>query len=214
MLNELGQPNLAVEKPPALRQVADPSMESPLIEMKRDGHNPFSANYAGKLALQERPFLDLVTLRGEKDDPRFATVIRDKLGGELPITANTFRDGESYRVIWLGPDEWLAQSRKPQRASIEACILASFADLFASAVDVSSGYTTLSLSGRHAAEALARGCPLDLHPSVFGPGQCAQSYFFKAAILLLATGPEQWELVVRRSFAEYVVSMLVDTVGA
>ena len=37
----------------------------------------------------------------------------------------------------------------------------------------------LHLSGAPVREVLAQGCPLDLHPSVFGAGQCAQSHFFK-----------------------------------
>lgn len=214
MLNELGGQNLAVAERATQHQIAHPSKESPLIGLQRDGHTLFSASYVGKLELKERPFLDLVTLRGDKNDPRFSKVIRDEVGCELPLNANTFSRGDSYRVIWLGPDEWLAQSRTPQPASIEPRVTASLAGLFSSAVDVSSGYTTLSLSGAYASEALARGCPLDLHPSVFKPGKCAQSYFFKASILVVATQAEQIELVVRRSFAAYVVSILRDTVSA
>ena len=73
-----------------------------------------------------------------------------------------------------------------------------------------SGYTVLEISGAQAREALARGCPLDLHPRVFKTGQCAQSHFFKTAIVLAPTGDERMDLVVRRSFADYFCRILLD----
>lgn len=59
-------------------------------------------------------------------------------------------------------------------------------------------------------DVLARGCPLDLHPRVFKPGQCAQSHYFKTSIVLVPTGDDAFEIVLRRSFADYFVRIMLD----
>ena len=58
---------------------------------------------------------------------------------------------------------------------------------------------------------LAKGCPVDLHPSVFDVGQCAQSHLAKAPILLRQVDREPtFEIIVRRSFADYFWTWLED----
>ena len=58
-------------------------------------------------------------------------------------------------------------------------------------------------------EALAQGCPLDLHPRAFKVGQSAGSVFFKASVWLWQTGDEPtFEVLVRRSFQNYAWEML------
>jgi sarcosine oxidase subunit gamma len=57
---------------------------------------------------------------------------------------------------------------------------------------------------------LARGCPLDLHPRVLARGQCVQSHYFKASIVLVPLGSDSYEIVVRRSFADYFCRILLD----
>ena len=46
------------------------------------------------------------------------------------------------------------------------------------------------MAGDKVRAVLQKGCPLDFHPKVFTPGQCAQSHFFKAGVVLrpLANG--------------------------
>src|SRR3546814_1764883 len=116
----------------------------------------------------------------------------------------------SYALWWLGPDEWLAQSTDAIPARLEGELRARLDNLFAATVDVTSSYTTILLSGKHAGDVINKGCPLDLHPGVFGPDQCAQSLVFKSAIALRKQQDGVWNLIVRRSFADYAVRMLAD----
>ncbi|CAM5214130.1 hypothetical protein CDEF62S_04792 [Castellaniella defragrans] len=76
----------------------------------------------------------------------------------------------------------------------------------------SGGFAVLRLRGPGVRDVLNGGCPLDLHPRTLPPGTCAQSHFFKASVLLRPLGDtgNAWELIVRRSFADYVVRMLLD----
>lgn len=68
--------------------------------------------------------------------------------------------------------------------------------------DQSHGRVRLRLSGPRAAECLAKGTAIDLHPNVFPEGQSAITLFNHISVLLTRTGPEAFELAVLRSFAE------------
>ena len=58
---------------------------------------------------------------------------------------------------------------------------------------------------------LAKGCPLDLHPLVFRPGDCAQTLLAKANIIIRCVDDSSsYELIVRRSFADYAALWLHD----
>ncbi|WP_168790698.1 sarcosine oxidase subunit gamma [Paraburkholderia aromaticivorans] len=164
--------------------------------------------------LNERPFLELVNVRGDTRDAAFVRAFESVLGCRPPEKANTVARGNGYDVMWLGPDEWLVRSATAHDATrtapLQAKLGAAFAGVFASAVDIGSGYTVLEISGTRTREVLSRGCPLDLHPKLFGEGQCAQSHYFKASMTLLPTGASSFDIVVRRSFADYFVKMMLD----
>ena len=82
----------------------------------------------------------------------------------------------------------------------------------ASVVDIGAGQTVIRLSGSSALQVLARGCALDLHPSVFPPGACAQTLLARAQVLLIAVDDAPtFDIVVRRSFAPYVAAWLEDS---
>ena len=75
--------------------------------------------------------------------------------------------------------------------------------------DLSGGQIAIHLSGSDVPDLLAKGCTLDLHPSVFGVGACAQSGLAKTIVLLghIDKAPV-YELIVRRSFSEYALRWL------
>jgi sarcosine oxidase, subunit gamma len=183
--------------------------ESPLVGVA----DLLKAHRAGKskaFRLSERPFCDLVNLRGDAADPAFVEAVERVSGCRLPVRPNTIARGEARDILWLGPDEWLVRSSEPQPARFEATLTAALAGQFASAVDVGSGYTVLELDGPKVRDVLARGCPLDLHPGLFAPGQCAQSHYFKASIVLVPVSGDAYEVIVRRSFADYFVRIMLD----
>ena len=68
--------------------------------------------------------------------------------------------------------------------------------------DQSHGRVRLRLSGPRAAERLAKGTAVDLHPDMFPQGQSAITLFNHISVLLTRTGQEAFELAVLRSFAE------------
>ena len=80
------------------------------------------------------------------------------------------------------------------------------------AIDVSAQRTTVRLRGEHARDVLAKGCSLDLHPSVFRPGAAAQTMLGQAAVVLipLADNGTDYRILVRSSFAGYLAEWLID----
>jgi sarcosine oxidase subunit gamma len=139
-----------------------------------------------------------------------ARVLGEALGMTLPETPNTVASGTTHHAWWLGPDEWLLVSIVEPDDGFERRLRQLLAGQFASVVDVSSGFVMLHLSGTRAREILQRGCPLDLHPRVFPVGACAQSHYFKAAIIVRPVDDHAFEVIVRRSFADYALRMLRD----
>jgi sarcosine oxidase subunit gamma len=110
----------------------------------------------------------------------------------------------------MGPDEWLVLSTQDMAAMLERALRDAFAGEHAAVVDVSSGYTVIDIAGDSVRDVLASGCPLDLHPRAFADGRCTQTHFFKAGVTLVRSGEHRFQVIVRRSFAEYCCLMLLD----
>ncbi len=161
----------------------------------------------GALAMQEITGQALINLRGRADCEPFAAAVRDALGAPLPVAPNTTAAAGGRRIFWLGPDEWLVRAPETMRGEIFTALqkTRAAAEGHAAVVDVSDYYTIIRIAGARARDALAAGCPLDLHPQQFAVGQCAQSRFARAAILLWhSSDAPEFELQVRWSFAEYL----------
>jgi sarcosine oxidase, subunit gamma len=185
--------------------IPEPMRRSPLHTTDRSGLLDWP-----DLRLRELPFLAQTNLRAAADSPA-AREVGLALGAPLPVQSNTWTMAEQRSIVWLGPDEWLIIG--PEGSSIESNHLLQTAvdHDWGAVVDVSANTATLELAGASARDLLARGCPLDLHPSVFGPGACAQSLLARVPVILLQRDatPTYW-LLVRSSLAGYLAAWLVD----
>lgn len=162
-------------------------------------------------SLAEIPFVDMLNLRGDANDPRFAKAVLDTTGMVLPTRANTASIDPQRQLLWLGPDEWMLKLRDRQGDAVAAALQAALSGIHSAVVDVGHGSTTLMLQGPGSADLLARGCPLDLHARAFATGALAQTHIAKASatVLCLYAGI-QYEVTVRRSFADYLVRWLCE----
>lgn len=152
-----------------------------------------------------------VNLRGEPGDETWAGGVAEVLGQPLPVEPNTLTVQE-HVVCWLGPDEFLVRTAESRVAPI----IDSLEGLPGrqSVNDLSGGLCTLQLGGEDVRALLAKGCTLDLHPRAFGPGRCAQTGLAKANVLLACIRDESdIDVVVRRSFADYVSRWLLHSGG-
>ena len=162
--------------------------------------------------LFERPFLTHVNLRLDAADTKALAAVHRTLGLHLPLTPNTTNAADALLVIWLGPDEWLLLAEHQRSDSLVKELQAALTGHFASVVDISAGQTVFRLRGSSTRAVLARGCALDLDPSVFPPGACAQTLLARAQALLVAVDDTPTiDTIVRRSFAPYAAAWLEDS---
>jgi len=173
--------------------------QSPLVQIdlgKAKGQAP---------TIREVPFPGFLNLRGKSGNTGIQAATLNVLGCELPVEANTMTESGDIRIYWLGPDEWLIVTPTGQQAKLANDLRAALKGVFSSVVDNSSGLAMLEISGKNAANLLASDCPLDLHPRVFKPGQCAQTRLAKAGMTIAPMRDGSgFEVIIRRSFADYL----------
>ena len=150
-------------------------------------------------------------LRGSEYDSAFSSSIEAVLQQTLPTT-NTVTSKGHHRIYWLGPDEWLIVTLEgmpvPQRTHLDTVSRNHGGVLN----DLSGGQVLLRLTGRQVERLLARGCPLDLHESVFPLGTCAQTGLAKTSVLIARVDTsDSFEIIVRRSFSDYVLNWLAHS---
>jgi sarcosine oxidase subunit gamma len=181
--------------------------QSPLVQVE------FGEAKGGAPTIREVPFLGYLNLRGQSSNTGIGAACLKVLGCELPIEANTMIESNENRIYWLGPDEWLIVTPTGQQGKLEADLRSALKGVFSSVIDNSSGLTMLEISGQNAANLLASDCPLDMHPRVFKPGQCAQTRLAKAGMTIAPMRDGSgFEVIIRRSFADYIGLWLLDAV--
>ncbi len=179
-------PDVGAATAPA-RMGADPGLYS-----RPTGIALFAA--PGRVAVRPAPLLHRLALRG---NPAMLSVA---FGIALPTTPCRSATTDGQAALWLGPDEWLLLSlNRVDPVEVPG----------GAAVDVSHRQIGLLLDGAAAADTLAAGCPLDLHPAAFPPGMCTRTVFGKAEIVLWRT-EAGFHLEVWRSFAAYVCALMAE----
>ena len=152
----------------------------------------------------------IVNLRGDPDDLSFCNAVQRALDLALPVEPCSTSLSTNLQIIWAGPDDWFLISS--EHSAHELCIrLETELTGFHKAIsDVTGGYRVLELKGNGCLELLAQGCPLDLHPRTFKVGQSAGTVFFKASVWLWQKNEHPTiEMLVRRSFSEYVSNIIL-----
>jgi len=160
----------------------------------------------------EIPFLTKVNIRLKPGGPG-AAAVAEVLGAALPIQPNTIAVGSARRLLWLGPDEWLVVAPPTERPGLELALLAALGAEPGAIVDVSGERAVLELSGPHARDVLMKGCSIDLHPTAFSVGQCAQTGLARAQVVLMPVGEAAYWIFVRSSFAGYLTAWLQDAMA-
>ena len=115
------------------------------------------------------------------------------------------------RSLWFGPDRWLLVSdSKSADSMVEECEK-SLADVLHNAVDYSAGLAVYRLTGTGARDLLAAGCGLDFRDDKFPVGTCCRTRFAQIAAVIVAEGPEHFDIYVDRSYETYLSDWLSDS---
>ena len=124
----------------------------------------------------------------------------------VPPAPNTTTTWKGRDVLWLGPDEWLVVGELGEEDSIQRELADVMAAHHHSIVDVSANRIAFDLTD--ALDLLTGGCGLDLDPSHWRPGMCAQTLFAQSQVILHQLDERTTRVFVRPSFAEYFVNRL------
>ena len=200
----------------------DINVESPLhylqklsSHFKGDGKSDLfntDADYA--VVVKERRGCAFLNLRGSAEDKLFCATIANVLAIQLPTTPGHYHSNDDSCIYWLGPDEWLLVSSSQGAGDLEIQLRADMADHI-SVVDVSGGYTSINLRGvAHALDTLLnKSCVYDVAgwPDASSrTGRCAQTTFAKASAVVSNKFDGSYEVIIRRSFADYLGRWLLD----
>ena len=166
------------------------------------------------VTLEEHALLGYLNLRGNPGDQGFLDALAGA-GVSLPLSPNTTQRSGELLALWLGPDEWLLIAPGEQVADdLKTRLDAALTGRFYALADISSAHTTLRLQGARTLELIRSGVTLDVHPRVFAPGQCAQTNCSHATVVLCPVDDAPTvDLIVRRSFADYLARWLMDWRG-
>ncbi len=211
-MSDMTLPEVEISTQPRCAQMdlvpamAGPRAESPLHHadlagMKKTG--------AGSVHLQEQALLGHLVLRGSLTNAAFLSGFEQVMGFALPGPLQSAEEGDSS-VRWIAPDEWLLVVPGSEAFGLEKRLREVMNGHF-SIVNASGGQTVLMLSGENAINVLKKSSGYDFHDSNFPIGKAVTTTFAKTQAVIRRVGNEQWELVVRRSFADYVWLWLQDS---
>ena len=161
------------------------------------------------LRLVELPGRTHINVRLQPDSRSAANAFKRATGLAVP-KPGTYSEDEGKYLGWLSPDEFLLVTDESDSASVMLELGSKLAKVHHAVNDVSSGQTIVRVSGENAARVLAKGCTLDLHRDVFLAPMCAQTRIAKTQAFIRAVRLDTFDVIVRRSFADYFWTWLTD----
>ena len=163
------------------------------------------------LRIVEDPFLKHINIRGNAEDAAFMQALETVLGVALPTAANTAVIESTLTILWYGPSEWLVLSGDQFDDGLINQLRASLEGIHSLVTDISGGNTLIDISGNRARDLLKKATTIDVHPRAFTVGDCALTTFAHAgAAMYQYDDAPGFRVVVRRSFADYIGTWLVD----
>jgi sarcosine oxidase subunit gamma len=185
----------------------DIRVESPLHHVDFESVASEGAGKSG-VVLQELSLLGHLVVRGSVENLAFVNGIEKVLGVPLPGPLGSAESGE-ISIRWISPDEWLVIVPGEDAFRYECSLREAINGHFA-IVNVSGGQTVLQLSGESTRAVLMKLTSYDVHDRNFPVGKVVTTVIAKTQAVIRRTGIDSWELVVRRSFCDYVWLWLRD----
>lgn len=183
-------------------------MRSPIESLTEAEGDPASAC----VKLQEIAFKGKFILNGLDS----IAELNSALGTTLPTNVNSLVEKDGLTIVCLSEKKWLWTIESQNSEALAQKLEQSLKALHSHAVDVSDHFTIIRVSGEHARDTLTKGCPADLHPSVFSIGSVTQQEIVKIDILLHyvadnAGGFPIYHILVQSSHAEHLWRWLYDS---
>ena len=129
-----------------------------------------------------------------------AAALRRALALDLPVTPRCAGTGD-LRILWAGPGQWMARGTALDSDAL-AERLAQALGGSASVAAQGDGRAVLRIGGPRARDTLAKGLALDLHESVFKPGDVALTSIMHMGVHFWEVdAAPTYEIALFRSFA-------------
>lgn len=182
--------------------------ESPLHHAEFDKLASMPPDRQG-VVLKEVKLMGHLTLRCNPENEALIKSVSSILGFALPLEPLTSASKGEYAARWISPDEWLITVPGLAAFDVETAFREQVKGHY-SLVNGSGGSTILEISGAHAVDVLKKSTPIDLHHEEFPVGKVVSSVFAKSGAIIRRLDEDKFELVVRRSFSDYLWLWLQD----
>ncbi|MGQ7844438.1 sarcosine oxidase subunit gamma [Granulosicoccus sp. 3-233] len=153
--------------------------------------------------LEEAQLTGMLILRASAARDQLSAALRSVLELELPERLQSDARGAHFCVRWMSPDEWLLSCPIEQAYDIEKKLRAAITGHIA-IVNVSGGYCLLTLSGVDAINVMRKSTSYNINPENFPPGKVVNTVMAKAQATLMKLDGDRYEVLVRRSLADYL----------
>ena len=168
-----------------------------------DGHS-LSTKISPQVSVDliEHPVIGLLTVRARTATGELDEALTKRLSMSLPDRLGT-DTADNYCIRWMSPDEWLLSCPLDEAYTIEKDLRSLVSGSIA-IVNVSGGYSVLEIHGPDAINVLKKSTAYDVSSRNFGVGKVVNTSFAKTQVTLRAIQLDHFEVVVRRSFADYM----------
>lgn len=150
----------------------------------------------------------MVTLRGDLASIPIRETVLAATGVVVPERRRISVSGD-HAVAWMSPDELLIFTPPGNGPRLAPALGKALSGVHHLAADVSSARVVFRIAGPGAREVLAKGAPVDLSPSAFGPGDLRRSRLGQVATAFWMLDGETFDLVCFRSIADFTARWLV-----
>jgi sarcosine oxidase subunit gamma len=176
-------------------------LESPL--QHADFTSLAALTNTGGVILREAKLLGHLNLRGNTNNLDFLNGVKNALDLELPLSPCSSAQNANATIMWLSPDEWLLIVDGGTEAAVEDKLRQSLSGHFAVS-DISGAQTMLEISGKDCLPLLQKSMGYDLHLDSFPIGKVIGTALAKSSAHIRRTGEHDFQLIIRRSFADYI----------
>jgi sarcosine oxidase subunit gamma len=157
----------------------------------------------GGVTLREAKLLGHLNLRGNANDSGFLKGVKNALDLDLPLAPCSSAQNAETTIMWLSPDEWLIIIEGGTEAAVEDKLRQSLSGHFAVS-DISGAQTMLEISGKDCLQLLQKSIGYDLHLDSFPINKVIGTALAKSSAHIRRTGEYNFQLIIRRSFADYI----------
>jgi sarcosine oxidase subunit gamma len=157
----------------------------------------------GGVTLREAKLLGHLNLRGNANDSGFLKDVKNALDLDLPLAPCSSAQNAETTIMWLSPDEWLIIIEGGTEAAVEDKLRQSLSGHFAVS-DISGAQTMLEISGKDCLQLLQKSIGYDLHLDSFPINKVIGTALAKSSAHIRRTGEYNFQLIIRRSFADYI----------